>query len=164
MSSAEQVHSTARSTELASPGPVDHSQGDHNQGDHDQADHDQADHNQGDHDQVQVDHDLTVPHEAGQHRVGHHRILAPIGSGSTGTVFRSIDERSGAVRALKLAHGSARGQNAALRREFALLFQLRSHAHDGVVRALEGGRIDGRVWYASLSTPTRPARMFAANH
>ena len=89
-------------------------------------------------------------------RVGHYRLIAPIGGGSSGTVFRSMDERSGNVRALKLVSAVHRGQNAALGREFALVFQLCTRGLPGVVQALETGRVEGRAWYSIDSQPASP--------
>jgi serine/threonine-protein kinase len=81
-------------------------------------------------------------------RLSHYRILAELGSGATGTVYRAEDTRLGGVVALKLAHATLAGDPATRER---LLRETRAAAaldHPNIVRVIDAGEADGMVYLA----------------
>jgi len=78
--------------------------------------------------------------------LGPYRVLASLGRGAVGVVYRAMDERSGAEVAVKTVRLPAPEALLSLRREVHTLSQIR---HPGVVRILEqGGTESDPPWYA----------------
>jgi eukaryotic-like serine/threonine-protein kinase len=79
-------------------------------------------------------------------QLGPYRVLASLGRGAMGVVYRAMDERTGAEVAVKTVRLPARDALLSLRREVHTLSQIR---HPGVVRILEqGGTESDPPWYA----------------
>lgn len=78
-------------------------------------------------------------------RIGPYRVLAPIGEGGMGVVYRARHETSGAVAAVKTVTMQAEDNLQSIRREVQALARVR---HPGIVRIIDEGVDDGRPWYA----------------
>jgi hypothetical protein len=96
---------------------------------------------------ARVDVDEGVrPDFADPRQLGPYRVLASLGRGAMGVVYRAMDERSGAEVAVKTVRLPAPDALLSLRREVHTLSQIR---HPGVVRILEqGGTESDPPWYA----------------
>ena len=77
--------------------------------------------------------------------IGGYEILAPLGRGGMGVVYRARDPRTGEGVAVKTVLWAGEGALAAIRREIIALQAIR---HPGVVKILGEGVLDGRPWYA----------------
>jgi serine/threonine protein kinase/tetratricopeptide (TPR) repeat protein len=77
--------------------------------------------------------------------IGGFEILAPLGRGGMGVVYRARDPVTGDGVAVKTVLWSGEGALAAIRREILALSAIR---HPGVVKVLAEGVRDGRPWYA----------------
>jgi predicted ATPase/predicted Ser/Thr protein kinase len=77
--------------------------------------------------------------------VGGYRIVAPLGYGGAGVVYRAVHGGTGAEVALKTVRAGAPGLVASIQREIRALSRL---AHPGIVRILDQGVDAGRPFYA----------------
>jgi len=77
---------------------------------------------------------------------GRYRLLAPLGAGGGGTVYRALDRELDREVALKLLTGASEKSIARFRREVGLAQEL---SHPGVVRVYDLGR-DGDLYYLSM--------------
>ncbi|KAB2882594.1 MAG: protein kinase [Kofleriaceae bacterium] len=77
--------------------------------------------------------------------IGGYEILAPLGRGGMGVVYRARDPATGEGVAVKTVLWAGEGALAAIRREILALSAIR---HPGVVKVLAEGVRDGRPWYA----------------
>jgi serine/threonine-protein kinase len=88
-------------------------------------------------------------------RIGLFELVAPIGSGSAGTVFRAVHTQSKADVALKLVHES---RAAFFKRVYLELDTLRSIRHENVVRVYAAGRHGPWAYLAMEFVPGVPVR------
>ncbi len=81
-------------------------------------------------------------------RIGAYRVLERVGEGAMGEVFRAVNVHDGSQAALKLVHRDASANpetRRRLEREGELVSRL---AHPNIVRLLERGEHDGRLYLA----------------
>src|SRR4030095_13659371 len=78
-------------------------------------------------------------------RIGPYRILAPLGTGGMGVVYRGEHVESGKLRAIKTVRGPYGSELAGLRCEIHALTQIR---HPGIVQIVGEGLENGLPWYA----------------
>ena len=81
-------------------------------------------------------------------RIGAYRVLESVGEGAMGEVFRAVNVHDGSQAALKLVHRDASANpdtRRRLEREGELVSRL---AHPNIVRLLERGEHDGRLYLA----------------
>jgi serine/threonine protein kinase/tetratricopeptide (TPR) repeat protein len=84
-------------------------------------------------------------------KIGNYRILAKIGEGGMGSVYKAEDPRTGTICAVKVLHlhfGQLGGQEAAslrFRREFRAAQRL---SHPNIARVFEFSREDSRIFYS----------------
>ena len=81
-------------------------------------------------------------------RIGAYRVLERVGEGAMGEVFRAVNVHDGSLAALKLVHRDASANpetRRRLEREGELVGSLR---HPNIVRLLERGEHDGRLYLA----------------
>jgi hypothetical protein len=83
--------------------------------------------------------------ESESERFGPFRTLSVLGVGGMGLVYRAVDERTGAIVALKTVTKHREFDLVGLRRE---IHALQKVDHPGVVRILDAGVRDGVPWYA----------------
>jgi hypothetical protein len=88
-------------------------------------------------------------------RIGLFELVAPIGSGSAGTVFRAVHTQTKADVALKLVHES---RAAFFKRVYLELDTLRSIRHENVVRVYAAGRHGPWAYLAMEFVPGVPVR------
>jgi len=88
-------------------------------------------------------------------RIGLFELVAPIGSGSAGTVFRAVHTQTKADVALKLVHES---RAAFFKRVYLELDTLRSIRHENVVRVYAAGRHGPWAYLAMEFVPGVPMR------
>ncbi len=77
--------------------------------------------------------------------IGGYEIVAPLGRGGMGVVYRARDPISGGSVAIKTVLWAGEGALVAIRREILALSGIR---HPGVVKVLAEGVLEGRPWYA----------------
>ncbi len=75
-------------------------------------------------------------------------IVAPLGRGGMGAVYRARDRRDGIERALKILHATSDDPNAAgrFRREIQILSRIQ---HPSVVKIFDWGVVDERMYFAA---------------
>jgi serine/threonine protein kinase len=104
----------------------------------------------------------TVPHDRptpprhrnrtgfgpGEVFAGRYEILAPLGRGGMGAVYRVRDMQDESERALKVLHATAEDENAAVRfrREIEILSRLE---HPGIVKIFDWGVVDERMYFTA---------------
>lgn len=79
-------------------------------------------------------------------RLGVYRLLTVLGGGAHGVVHQAMDERTGRLSAVKLAHDQVASQT--LLSELAVLRTLGRGQHPGIVEVFEWGELEGRLWFA----------------
>ena len=77
--------------------------------------------------------------------VGPYRLVAPLGRGGMGTVYRAIHQETGRQVAVKMVRTAEARSLTSIRREIQALMGIH---HPGVVAVLDGGERDGLPWYA----------------
>ncbi|MFN7971816.1 MAG: tetratricopeptide repeat protein [Acidobacteriota bacterium] len=77
--------------------------------------------------------------------VGSWRLIAPLGRGGMGVVYRAVHVTSGMQAALKTVEIGHGGVLSSLQREILALARLR---HPGIARILDHGVVEGVPWYA----------------
>ncbi len=85
---------------------------------------------------------------AGEVFAGRYEILAPLGRGGMGAVYRVRDMEAEAERALKVLHATAEDDNAAVRfrREIEILSRIK---HPGIVEIYDFGVVDDRMYFTA---------------
>lgn len=89
-------------------------------------------------------------------RIGAFRLVERIGSGGNGEVFRALNVHDGSTAAVKLLYADAelrRDAQKRLEREGDIVSKIR---HPNIVRMLERGEHDGRLYLAMEYVPGRP--------
>lgn len=85
---------------------------------------------------------------AGDLFAGRYEVLAPLGRGGMGAVYRVLDRKDGAERALKVLHATAEDEHAIVRfrREIEILSRIR---HPNVVQIFDFGVDEGRMFFTA---------------
>ncbi len=85
---------------------------------------------------------------AGDVFAGRYEILAHLGRGGMGAVYRVRDMQTEAERALKVLHANAEDENAAVRfrREIEILSRIK---HPGIVEIFDWGVVDERMYFTA---------------
>ncbi len=84
---------------------------------------------------------------------GHYEILAPVGSGGLGTVYRARDVADGSTVALKMLDISGDEAQRRFLREFNILSRIR---HPRIVRPLRWGVYEGKPYFSMAFISGRP--------
>lgn len=90
-----------------------------------------------------------------EEQIGPYRLVARLGEGGMGTVFRAVHTRTGQEVALKTLQRVREGLSRGLRREVQALARL---SHPGIVRVLDEGEHQGVPYYAMESIQGRTLR------